>query len=333
MDANGLLHEAERLRLLLAKHMQSHIGLNKQSVTVFSCLAHGVDLKNAQHIVECLSDTGTSEAEWFTLELEAARFPRLTSEVQSFPLGQTLCPETGLLLPSVFRKNMISEWEKVRKTGGMLAMILFEPTDAPARLDIGAQKIISKRGTLSLSQVFAEQADSEASMGVEAENAAVSDYKVLRSQADCLAYPSDQVKVFSAEELLVLLAQTVRAYARGCDIPAHLDGQRIALLLPETSVLRARSFAERLILAFGESLRRHCNGLHVRQSLRAGIAGADPEGHNPEELLHRVAEALETAPPGGTRTFRKGSVEAIEQRTQVQASEKHFLFFGTEKTS
>ncbi len=122
---------------------------------------------------------------------------------------------------------------------------------------------------------------------------------------------------------LCLLMRLVRLHARACDIPGRLNGNRLALLMPGVGPFRARALAERLIASFEEE----ATGPENR--LRAGLACCDEESPvTAEQLLMQANSALTLAQPGFTRTFRKAGTPEPERRTQVQACEKAFLFFG-----
>ena len=126
-----------------------------------------------------------------------------------------------------------------------------------------------------------------------------------------------------ADAPLRVLARLMRRHARACDIPGRPTRDHLALLMPGVGPFRARALAERLIASFREE------AVPAGAMLRAGHACCDADAPVPAAvLLARAEEALALAQPGFSRTFRKEGAPEPERRTQVQACEKAFLFFG-----
>lgn len=138
-----------------------------------------------------------------------------------------------------------------------------------------------------------------------------------------IAYRQKMFPPSCSDMSLCLLMRLVRLHARACDIPGRLNSNRLALLMPGVGPFRARALAERLIASFQEEAAR------PGDRLRAGLACCDEEFPvTAEQLLMQAASALALAQPGFTRTFRRAGTPEPERRTQVQACEKAFLFFG-----
>ena len=130
----------------------------------------------------------------------------------------------------------------------------------------------------------------------------------------------------------VELARTLRALARGCDIPGRLGERRMGLVMPGTGALRARGFAERVMVAFVENRPAVFGKTVADLPLKAGLACFDAESApDAARLVEQAEAALELAKPGDAKTFRRGGEILDERKTQVQASEKQFLFFGATK--
>lgn len=318
VDGPALLRELERLRSGLSSLLGQKIAEKRartetgsERFLVLSCLARGLSLEDWRS----LREQYTGAEDWFAFELDPARNPQLAaSSAKGVSLQQAVCPETGLLLSAFFTKNMSGELEKARKTGNGPTLVLFEVVDGTCRPD--PRPTGTRRKEPSLSQIFAGNVDPDALDKPESAEPAVA--PVVSSGVG----GKDRVA------RLPLLAQTLRAHARGCDVPARMD-DTLALLMPGAGALRARAFAERLVLAFDEALRRVSGGQVVRLALRAGIAGCEIDDiPDVDGLLARARQALELAQPGGTRTWRKNDMGASERKTQVQACEKQFLFFG-----
>lgn len=118
----------------------------------------------------------------------------------------------------------------------------------------------------------------------------------------------------------------MRRYARVCDIPGRPTEDHPALIMPDVGPFRARALTERLISSFKEEA--FPSGL----SLRAGLAYCDAETVlSSETLLQQAEQALNQAQPGFSRMYRKAGILEPERKTQVQACEKAFLFFGEEE--
>lgn len=122
------------------------------------------------------------------------------------------------------------------------------------------------------------------------------------------------------DQSLRALARIMRRHARACDIPGRPTRDHLALLMPGMGPFRARALAERIITSFQQE---------AAGGLRAGLACCDSDAPVPADLLLARAEAaLALAHPGFSHTFRKAGMPDPERRTQVQACEKAFLFFG-----
>lgn len=315
MDGPALLRELERLRtglsgLLVKKLAEQRTrddvsALAGERLLVLSCLAKGVSLEDWRTLAAEFEDM----EQWYAFELDPARNPQLAAaSTKGVSLQQTVCPETGLLLAAYFQKHLCAELEKARKTGNGPTLLLLEIVNGASRLEPRP----TPRREPTLSQIFSGNVDLDT----------VAEPVTPAQPTEAVALTLDDQKK------LLLLAQTLRAHARGCDVPARMDSV-LALLMPGAGALRARAFAERLILAFDEALRRVSGGQPVRLALRAGIAGCEIDDiPDDATLITRAKEALGLAQPGGTRTYRKNDMGASERKTQVQACEKQFLFFG-----
>ncbi len=134
------------------------------------------------------------------------------------------------------------------------------------------------------------------------------------------------------KDLLVLMSDVLRAHTRGCDVLGYLgetvSGEhRLALLMPGGTALRARGFAERLMVGFVESASPRYDTADTGLPLKAGLVCFDIEGgSDTDSLMDQVEKALAEASPGTTKTYRKGGAIIDERLTQVQAGEKLFLF-------
>lgn len=162
-------------------------------------------------------------------------------------------------------------------------------------------------------------------------------FELVRTQAEPPAAlqsdagtPPPVITLDQSESSLRLsqLCQTLKASARGCDIPGRV-GNHVALIMIGAGGLRARAFAERLVVDFLDAVQRQGEGQTIDLTLRVGLSCLDCEEH-PEAavLLERAQKVLLDARPGGTRTWRASGARMAERKTEVRAAEKHFLFFG-----
>ncbi len=316
-----LLRELDRLRAVLASGAAgedlSDCG-SAERLLVVSCLAPGLSMEHWRALLRREREAGGPgiAARWFALEIETARYPQLAAAFGRKGAAPVLCPETGILTAEFFMQTLEAELTKCRNSGNELTLIVLEAVDAPERSAEGSP--VQRRNALSLNRILAgEAAFAEPESGGAPER---------RDEPGPLpADPGLSARMPS------LLASALRTHARGCDVPARLSEERLGLLMPGAGALRARAFAERLIGVFTETLHRHSAGRPAASTLRAGIAYHDPQApEGAQELMEQALKALDAAQPGGTRTFRKAGGAVVERRTQVQACEKQFLFFGSE---
>lgn len=245
---------------------------------------------------------------WFVLDLDPAQHPQLLGLCQeSAHLFHAVCPLTGALLPDPFRAHLAEELHRLAD-GGELSLIMLE----------------------LVTPVWMKAPCAHESRAA--------------TPHDCtgLGVPFSHTALdFSMSSL----ARVARAHIRGCDTPGRLTVDRLALVLPGTGPFRARALTERLIGDFCEAIAAEYRLAGHKKAagepsdetksdpqappiqIRAGIACCDGEQKlTPEALLGQASTALTLARPGHTRTFRKTG--SPERKTQVQACEKQFLFFG-----
>lgn len=92
----------------------------------------------------------------------------------------------------------------------------------------------------------------------------------------------------AGDEILVLLAETIRDQMRASDIPARFGGDEFIILLPQTDAERARVLAERIVRHFGSALGEREDGLDVGVSL--GVASMRDSRAEVAEDLIRIAD-------------------------------------------
>lgn len=328
-DGAELLRELERMRAAVAS-CAANRGFSgrtaEEHLLLVSRFVPGLSMDCWRELERVHTETGSKSAlsGWFALELDPARYPQLAAAFgrKGVPLYRTICPETGALLSEFFFRNMGSELEKACQNGNDVSLLVLELVEE--RGAIPSEQATDRRQAPPMSRVFAGKASAS---------------EIAAAEGDALGPDPDKSPQSGTggEALagkLPLLAAALKAYARGCDVPARLADTRMGLLMPGAGALRARAFAERLISAFDETLRRHSGGQSVSTALRVGIACYDPEAStDPQTLMNQAVTALDLARPGGTRTFRKAGGVTAERRTQVQACEKQFLFFGAAEPS
>lgn len=328
-DGAELLRELDRMRATLASCAASR-GFSgrtaEERVVLVSCFMPGLSMDRWRELerAHTENDSESKLSGWFALELDPARYPQLAAAFgkKGVPLYRTICPETGALLSEFFFRNIGSELEKACRNGNDVSLLVLELVED--RGSVPSEQSPDRRQAPPMSRLFAGKASAAEIAAAEGDSLGPNPDTPPQSETDGEALA----------DKLPLLAAVLKAHARGCDVPARLADIRMGLLMPGAGALRARAFAERLISAFDEALRRHSGGRSVSAALRVGIACYDPEASkDPQNLMNQAVTALNLARPGSTRTFRKAGGVTAERRTQVQACEKQFLFFGAAEPS
>ena len=124
---------------------------------------------------------------------------------------------------------------------------------------------------------------------------------------------NDSLGHAAGDDLLVAVAERVRASVRPTDIPARLGGDEFAVLVENTNGDEPEWVAERLVQAFGSPFIVHGRQIAVASSV--GIAVAAPGTSTADVLLRNADLAMYTAKAKGKRGY---AVYEPEMRTRVR---------------
>jgi diguanylate cyclase (GGDEF)-like protein len=114
----------------------------------------------------------------------------------------------------------------------------------------------------------------------------------------------------AGDRVLVAISRFVQSTVRKCDIIGRYGGEEFALLLPETSELKARTMFERIRGAIEEMKIELDDGM-TSVTISAGIAEVDNRSRRDtlEQLLERADKALYTAKAAGRNQIKVYSGE------------------------
>jgi diguanylate cyclase (GGDEF)-like protein len=104
----------------------------------------------------------------------------------------------------------------------------------------------------------------------------------------------------TGDQVIRVVAQTLRSLARGQDLAGRLGGEEFALLLPATPLAGARAIAERLRQSVQDSMSvRTGEDEAVRCTVSIGVAALSAQDADFDSLLQRADRALYLAKDGG----------------------------------
>lgn len=126
------------------------------------------------------------------------------------------------------------------------------------------------------------------------------DLAVLMLDIDRFKSVNDRWGHPTGDQVIRVVAQTLRSLARGQDLGGRLGGEEFALLLPATSLAGARTIAERLRQSVQDSESvRTADGEVVRFTVSIGVAALAAQDAKFDSLLQRADRALYLAKDGG----------------------------------
>lgn len=137
------------------------------------------------------------------------------------------------------------------------------------------------------------------------------DVRVLFLDLDDFKDVNDVLGHRAGNELLVTVAQRMRAGTRPHDVCARLGGDEFAVILIGTGAVAALEIAHRLGLSIAEPVRLNEQTAQVGVSI--GIAAATP-GIEIEDLVHRADVAMYAAKAHGknrVHTFEPGLLRGV----------------------
>ena len=135
-------------------------------------------------------------------------------------------------------------------------------------------------------------------------------FALLLLDIDGLKRVNDSFGHAAGDELLVGVAEAIRAATRSVDVPARIGGDEFCVLAPHQTASRATILSERL--AAGIEAIQSADGAHVGVSI--GVVACPEHSSDPERLLELADVAMYRAKAGGERVAiaepEEGVVEA-----------------------
>ena len=135
-------------------------------------------------------------------------------------------------------------------------------------------------------------------------------FALLLLDIDGLKRVNDSFGHAAGDELLVGVAEAIRAATRSVDVPARIGGDEFCVLAPHQTASRATILGERL--AAGIESIQSADGAHVGVSI--GVVACPEHSRDPERLLELADVAMYRAKAGGERVAiaepEEGVVEA-----------------------
>ena len=122
-------------------------------------------------------------------------------------------------------------------------------------------------------------------------------FALLLLDVDGLKRVNDSFGHAAGDELLVGVAEAIRAATRSVDVPARIGGDEFCVLAPHQTASRATVLAERL--ASGIEQIESADGSNVGVSI--GVVACPEHASEPERLLELADVAMYTAKAGGER--------------------------------
>ena len=122
-------------------------------------------------------------------------------------------------------------------------------------------------------------------------------FAILLLDIDGLKRVNDSYGHAAGDEMLVGVAEAIRAATRSVDVPARIGGDEFCVLAPHQTASRATILGERLAEAI-ETL-EGADGAHVGVSI--GVVACPEHSSDPERLLELADVAMYRAKAGGER--------------------------------
>lgn len=101
----------------------------------------------------------------------------------------------------------------------------------------------------------------------------------------------------AGDEMLCMVARTLRDTVRDMDLATRYGGEEFAIVLPGTDLDNAKCAAERIRRAVAQ-VEFTFRGERLRDTVSVGVAQAT-DGDDPQSLIHRADDALYAAKEGG----------------------------------
>lgn len=132
------------------------------------------------------------------------------------------------------------------------------------------------------------------------------------------------------DEVLAYLGKLLLDGARHYDIAARLGGEEFALLLPDTSILQAKTIVERFLVEFRNKVFKAEGDVSFSVTFSAGIISRWGRMEiSPAELLEEADKAMYAAKLAGRNNIALSGMTDVDRRARlsmVHTDEKKFLF-------
>ena len=122
-------------------------------------------------------------------------------------------------------------------------------------------------------------------------------FALLLLDVDGLKRVNDSFGHAAGDELLVGVAEAIRAATRSVDVPARIGGDEFCVLAPHQTASRATVLGDRLAAGIEEI--ESADGSHVGVSI--GVVACPEHASDPERLLELADVAMYAAKAGGER--------------------------------
>ncbi len=147
----------------------------------------------------------------------------------------------------------------------------------------------------------------------------VSSHAVLCLDLDHFKAVNDRLGHAAGDALLQSVAERLRSVVRRSDLVARLGGDEFAILLPNTDIVEADRFAERLL----EVLRQPCTveGLQLSTQASIGVALAPRDGNDVDDLVNHADLALYAVKASGRNgccVYTPDLAESSRRRVRVE---------------
>jgi diguanylate cyclase (GGDEF)-like protein len=134
-------------------------------------------------------------------------------------------------------------------------------------------------------------------------------FALLLLDVDGLKRVNDSFGHAAGDELLVGVAEAIRAATRSVDVPARIGGDEFCVLAPHQTAERATVLGERLAAGIEEI--EAADGSHVGVSI--GVVACPEHAAEPERLLELADVAMYSAKAGGKRVkIAESEPDAVE---------------------
>lgn len=150
-------------------------------------------------------------------------------------------------------------------------------------------------------------------------------FAVVFLDLDGFKFVNDNFGHLIGDELLIGLAQRLKACVRGQDTVARLGGDEFAILLED---IEETSDATRTAKRIQNKLNSpfHLNGQELFATVSIGIALSAADYERPEEVLHDADTAMYRAKAGGKgrhETFDRGMRKSATKRLELETDLRH----------